>query len=163
MGQRDEIGIRGEALFTAAIMKFCGRKRPYFVSHFLGEKFKTLDFIVELLGVRKGSPYLFVQVKTTRRGYSESRDGKKLRVGVKQVDVCRMRDYPAPTYLVGIDEVGEKAFIISIDERTTTAISGMTTRYELDGPNLIILWNEVRSYWEQRDMKVRKSAFSVQE
>lgn len=58
MGQGDEIGKRGEAIFTAAIMKPCGRERPYFVPHFLGDKFRTLDFIVELVGVEDGSPYL---------------------------------------------------------------------------------------------------------
>ena len=149
MGQRDEIGTRGEAIFTTAIMDFCGRDRPYFVPHFLGDKFRTLDFIVELVGCEEGSPYLFVQVKTTRQGYSKSKAGTKLKVGMNEEDVIRMRDYPAPTYLVGIDE------------GSGGAISGMTTRYGLDGPNLKILWDEVNSYWQQRDMKVKKSAFST--
>jgi hypothetical protein len=161
MGQRDEIGTRGEAIFTAAIMNFCGRTRPFFITHFLGDKFRALDFIVELVGVRSTSPYLFVQVKTTRQGYTGSGGGKKLRVSVKREDVLRMRDYPAPTYLVGIDEVLEKAFIISIDERTQTSISGMTTRHELNARNLSILWYQVNGYWKRRDMKVRKSAFSI--
>jgi hypothetical protein len=161
MGQRDEIGTRGEAIFTAAIMNFCGRTRPFFITHFLGDKFRTLDFIVELVGATRTTSYFFVQVKTTRQGYRESRDGRSLRVSVKRKDVLRMKGYPAPTYLVGVDEVDERAYIVSIDERTGTSISGMTTQHELDAQNLRILWNEVNNYWQGRDMRVMQSAFSV--
>jgi hypothetical protein len=160
MGRRDEIGARGEALFTAAIMNFCGRPRPYFVSHFLGDKFKSLDFLVELVGADEGAPFLFVQVKTTTQGYTKRR-GRRLKVGLTREDVLRMRAYPAPTYLVGIDEVNEKAFILSIDENTRGRISGMSTEHELDCRNLKVLRDEVAAYWAARDMRVRRSAFSV--
>ena len=159
MGRRDEIGTRGEALFTAAIMNFCGRERPYFVSHFLGDKFQTLDFIVELVGVEEAALYFFVQVRTTRRGYSKG--GARLKVSLRKEAILRMRMYPAPTYLVGIDEVGKKAYILSIDEGSQASISGMPTKYELDCANLKKLWDEVNAYWESRDMRVRESVFSA--
>src|SRR5262249_32623268 len=146
MGQRDEIGIRGESIFNVRIMNFCGRGRPYFFSHFLGEKFKTLDFIVELLEPNQSAPYFFVQVRTTRQGYTTGEGPRKLKIRVEAEDVARMREYPAPTYLAGVDLNEERVFILSVDETSTGSISGVPTTYPLDCGNLKLLWDEVDAY-----------------
>jgi hypothetical protein len=57
MAASDDIGSRGEYLFSALIMNFCGRPVPYFRPRFLGEKARTLDFLVEL--VDAGDQLLF--------------------------------------------------------------------------------------------------------
>jgi hypothetical protein len=49
MAAQDDIGSRGEALFVARILNFCGRPLPYFRPRFLGEKARTLDYLVELV------------------------------------------------------------------------------------------------------------------
>ncbi|MHC5537940.1 DUF4365 domain-containing protein [Singulisphaera rosea] len=161
MGQRDEIGMRGEALFTAAIMSFCGRTRPYFVSHFLGDKFRTLDFIVELVDAEPGTPYLFVQVKTTTQGYTSGKGPKRLRIRLEAEDVTRMREYLAPTYLAGVDLNEERVFILSINEITTSSVSGMPTSFPSDCGNVKRLWEEVNAFWKARDMRMMSSVFSV--
>src|SRR5947209_14232604 len=109
----DDIGERGEAIFKAEIMDFCGRNRPYFRAHFLGAKFATLDYLVELLGAGARALYFFVQVKTTRLGCTK-RNPPRLKVKVTRTDVPRMALYPAPTYVIGIDEPPALAYIVSI-------------------------------------------------
>jgi hypothetical protein len=142
-------------------MRFCGRSRPYFVSHFLGDKFQTLDFIVELLDADQGTPYLFVQVKTTTQGYTPGKRPKRLKVRLEEDDVLRMRGFPAPTYLAGVDLIEERIFIVSIDETTKGPISGMPTIFPLDCGNLKLLWDEVNTYWKSRDMRMTSSVFST--
>ena len=43
------IGSRGEAIFAARVMNFCGRDLPYFDPHFLGDKFPVFDHIVNVV------------------------------------------------------------------------------------------------------------------
>src|SRR5438874_838005 len=117
MSSLDDIGNRGENLFRVLITAYCGRKRPYFRETFLGEKFKALDFMVHLVGVRSGLPYFFVQVKTTTTGYSSGKSGKRLRVKVTPRDVQRLKGIPAPTYVVGIDMKSGEGYLASIHER----------------------------------------------
>src|SRR5262249_26960619 len=102
MAARDEIGSRGEFIFCARIMDFCGRSLPYFRPHFLGEKAQTLDFFVELLDTGERTLFFFAQVKTTRKALT--RKDRRLRVEMAAADVRRASQVPAPTYLVGIDE-----------------------------------------------------------
>jgi hypothetical protein len=160
MASGDDIGGRGEAIFSVLITDFCGRSRPYFRPHFLGEKFPTLDFQVELLGAGARPPYFFVQVKTTRQGYT-TKGPRRLKIKVSQRDVRRMAAYPAPTYVVGIDEVGVAGYIACVRAGMASAISGLPARHPLDAGNLKRLWVEVKDYWEQRDMTQKASVFSI--
>src|SRR5262249_22579406 len=120
-----------------------------------------LDFIVELVGAKRGAPYLFAQVKATKLGCKTVGGERRLRVGLKKADALRMKAYPAPTYLVGVDEVEEKSYILSIDERVKSAVPEMPARHELNNTNLRVLWEEVDAYWRARDMRVKGSAFSL--
>src|SRR4051794_27024176 len=104
MPTKDDIGNRGEAIFKVRITDPHGpRKEPLFRPYPLGEKFPTLDFLVELVGVRAGRvAYFFAQVKATTRGLTR-RPPVRLNVRVSQEDIDRMLIYPGPTYVVGID------------------------------------------------------------
>src|SRR4051812_32205474 len=104
MAAQDDIGSRGEFIFCTRVMNFCGRNLPYFRPRFLGEKAQAFDYLVELVDATRGAPFFFVQVKTTRKGYTK---GQRLKVGMTAADVRRFSLFPAPTYLVGIDEPGE--------------------------------------------------------
>src|SRR5262245_19984595 len=84
---QDVIGDRGEALGFLALTERYGRKEPYFRPYYLGQKFPTVDFIVELINPGRGKPFFFVQVKTTSLGYTTARTGRRLRVHVSQEDV----------------------------------------------------------------------------
>src|SRR5580704_2442956 len=91
------------------ITQFCDAGKPFFRPHFLGEKFATLDYLVELITTTSGVQFFFAQVKSTRGGYT-MRGGRRLKVSVSERDYRRMVAYPAPTYLFGIDEPDERGY-----------------------------------------------------
>ncbi len=62
--------------------------------------------------------------------------------------------YPAPTYLVGIDKRQEEGYIVAILEGMTDSIPSLPTNFPLDAPNMRILWEEVRQFWQGRDMAI---------
>src|SRR5947209_4472161 len=99
MAAHDDIGSRGEAIFSVRITDFCGGSRPYFRPYFLGEKARTFDYLVQLVGAGRKTPFFFVQVKTTRLGYTKKHP-RRLRVSMPGIDVKRFSSLPAPTYLV---------------------------------------------------------------
>src|SRR5258708_24753697 len=106
MAERDDIGSRGEYLFCTRITAFCGRPRPSFRPYFLGEKAETIDFLVELIDAGDRTPFFFVQVRTTQKGYTRKAP-RRLKVGMSASEVELFALKPAPTYLVGIDEPAE--------------------------------------------------------
>lgn len=68
----DSIGQRGESIFYVVLTRLYGRSTPIFRPQFLGDKWPTVDFIVELTNYSGDIiPYFFVQVKTTREGYTK--------------------------------------------------------------------------------------------
>ena len=70
-----------------------------------------------------------------------------LKVQVKAKDVRAMLICPIPTYLIGVDEKAEIAYIVSIHGKITGGISSIPTAYPLGRDNLRILRDEVRAYW----------------
>src|SRR5262249_15613575 len=125
---------------------------PYFWPHYLGEKYETLDFLVELVDAGEKTPFFFVQVKSTRKAYTKTHTPPRLRVEVSETDVRRMAAYPAPTYVIGVQESEERAFIISVRTGMCEKISSITTAHELNCTTLKQLWDEVRAFWQGRDM-----------
>jgi hypothetical protein len=159
MNARDLTGKRGEFIASERLLDFCGNPLPYFDPHPLGEKFPTYDLLVELTGGSRSRPYFLAQVKSTRTG------GKKemtdLKVQLKAKDVRSMLACPIPTYLIGVDEKAEVAYIVSIHGKITGGISSIPTKYPLDRGNLKILRDEVRAYWKSLAVssKSKTSAF----
>src|SRR4051812_10131168 len=113
---------------------------PYFWPHYLGEKNETFDFLVELVDAGPKTPFFFVQVKSTRKDFTRTQKPPRLRVEVSEKDVRRMVAYPAPTYIVGVHEAEERAFVISVHGTMCEAISSITTAHELNGESLKRLW-----------------------
>jgi hypothetical protein len=161
MGIADFIGGRGEAIAFARLARVCraDSELPYFWPHYLGEKCETFDFLVELVDAGEKTPFFFVQVKTTRKGLTKSQMPPRLRIEVSDTDVRRMVAFPAPTYVVGVHEIEERAFIVSVHGTMAEAIPSITTAHELTPDTLRRLWEEVRAFWEVRDMSRSASAF----
>jgi len=157
----DVIGGRGEAIAFARLARVCRSDAdlPYFWPHYLGEKCETFDFLVELVDAGEKTPFFFVQVKTTRKELTKAQVPPRLRVEVADKDIRRMVAYPAPTYVVGVHESEERAFIISIHGAMAEAISSITTAHELTCDTLQRLWEEVRAFWQNRDMSRSASSF----
>lgn len=142
----DSIGDRGEAIFHVRITQRHSREGYLFRVRHLGEKWQTTDYLVELLDDGGGVvPFFFVQVKATRDGYVK-RTGR-LKVRVDAGSVARLASYPAPTYIVGIDEVLERAYVVSANGETLNRMPSLTTAYPLDESTLLRLRDEVRAFW----------------
>src|SRR5215217_7566340 len=90
----------------------------------------------------------FVQVKTTRQGYTE-RD-RRLKVTVAQHTVARLASIPAPTYVVGIDDVDGTGYIVSANGERLTNVASVPSHFPIDRQNRERLWREVLEYWSSR-------------
>jgi hypothetical protein len=142
-------------------MNLCGNQVPFFNPIFLGEKTEAVDYIVNLIGVQSATLFFFVQVKTTRLGYTANRANPRLRIKVSKKAIDRLKRYPAPTYLIGIDEIQAKSFIAAILDGMPGGLSSVSTRYPLNDENLRMLWHEVQDFWSRRDMRMSDSVFSA--
>lgn len=165
MGTSNLLGERGEACAFSRLTDFCrdGSDPAYFQPCFLGGKWKTFDFMVELIGAEKETPFFFVQVKTTQGEFTKTRNHPhpRLPVRLSKEEVLRMAAFPAPTYVIGVyaRKVPERAFIISVHGSMSSSISSITTAYELNRETLRKLWEEVRDFWGRRTMSRETSFF----
>ncbi len=161
MGITDLIGSRGEAIAYTRLTTICrDDDLPYFWPHCLGEKCPTFDFLVELVGAGEQTPFFFLQVKATRKRFTKTQTPPRLRVQVSDEDVRRMVAYPAPTYVIGVHEEQEQAFLISVHGDMRAGISSLTTAHELNCDTLRRLWDEVRAFWQGREMTRKASSFT---
>lgn len=155
----DDIGDWEQWLCCLLMTQICpGQTRPYFRVVLLGDKHPTFDLLVELLGKE---PYCFlVQVKSTRQGYRQGKKGRRLRVNVDWEDVQRMVASPIPAYVVGIDELQEIGYILSMNEARPSGLGGLPAKHLVDCGNLQFLWQEVHDFWASRkDMGLTGSRF----
>jgi hypothetical protein len=151
----DDIGDRGQHLLYLLLTELCGRDEPYFRPRFLGDKYPTFDFIVEV--VDYPAYFFFAQVKATTQGYTKEEN--RLLVQLDQADVDRMVACPAPTYLIGIDATRIGAgYLLSVNE-PRGHVASLTTRFRIDCSVLKDLRDEVVGYWKTRDMVLRGSRF----
>ena len=132
--------------------------RPYFLPHYLGEKCETFDFLVELVDAGETTPFFFAQVKATRRKFTRAQT-PRLPIKVLEKDIRRMAAFPAPTYVIGVHEDEERAFVVSVHGTMSNAIHSITTGHELSCETLKRLWDEVRGFWRSREMKRTTSLF----
>ena len=100
---------------------------------------------MELFSTGETVPYFLVQVKTTRTGYTP---GGRLKVGIGGDELKRLAAYPAPTYVVGIDEPAQRGYIVAANGESTSGFSGMCTEFPLTPDVLAQLHREVEAYWE---------------
>ena len=154
----DDIGDRGQWLFCLLLTQICpGRNEPYFRPRYLGDKYPTFDYLVELVGSE--AYFFFAQVRATRQGYRKGGGPRRLRVNVSWEDVQRMIASPVPAYVVGIDEPQEVGYLLSMNEPRQAGLGGLPARHPLDCGNLKWLWQEVRNFWASRNMVLTGSHF----
>jgi hypothetical protein len=140
------------------ITQICpGRNEPYFRPRFLGDKYPTFDYLVELVGSE--AYFFFVQVRSTRLGFRQGRGERRLRVNVDREDVQRMVASHIPSYVMGIDEPGGVAYLLSMNEPRQAGLGGLPTRHPLECGNLKRLWDEVQTFWASRNMLLENSHF----
>lgn len=155
---RNALGARGEAIFYVLMTEFHSEAGPIFRPQFLGDKWPTVDFIVELLGAGPGVPFFFVQVRTTRAGFTARQ--RRLKVRVSQQNLRRLSVLPAPTYVVGIDELGEMGYLVSANGESFSRMTSVPTVHPIDHHRREQLWHEVHEYWRARQMTGFRSVFA---
>lgn len=157
MSPKDHLGKRGESIAFVRLTEVCqANDLPYFLPHFLGDKAPLFDALVELVDAGKSTPLFFAQVKSTREGYQAN---GRLKVEVAKEDVEKMVKYPAPTYVIGVDEKQEKAYVVAVLGDMETKISSLSTAHPLNCGTLKMLWEEVRDYWKDKSMERKTSSF----
>lgn len=149
----DDIGSRGEAIFYALLTEFTLPHKPLFRPYFLGAKFPTLDFLVELIGTKKPGRYFFGQVKATTLGYTSRL--RRLKAQLPIADTRRMLMFPAPTYVFGIDERMKQGYILSVNEGRPRKYTILPTTYPHVRENLNLLWKELNDFWIVRTWNSR--------
>lgn len=154
---RNAIGERGEVIFQTLITKFDEKPKPRFRPGFLGDKWETVDFFVELVDAPSPKPYFFVQVKTTQQGFTKREN--RLKVQIKKDSIADLAAYPAPTYVVGIDEPNEDGWLLAVTGQTQRRISSLPTEHPINPFNRERLYEEVLSYWQGQNPNPLVSSF----
>ncbi|HEX8904153.1 MAG TPA: hypothetical protein VF771_04885 [Longimicrobiaceae bacterium] len=143
-GERDLVAARGEALFCVlATRQHATRGFLFDIPRHLGEKKRSVDYFVELFEPGDVAAFFLAQVKTTREGYTRD---NRLKVAVSRADLERLATYPAPTYVVGIDIVEQRGYIVAATGATRAGFSSMCTDYPLTPNTLAILRDEVEAF-----------------
>lgn len=143
MSTSDALGDRGEAILYTILTTFHGSK-PLFRPVFLGAKWAVADFAVELLG--QPGAFFLIQVKTTEQGMNTK---KRLKVSVTKERYNALASTAVPTYIVGVDNPAETAYISAALQPRKAKLSSLTTRYSLR-ESLVRqrLFDEVQAFWQ---------------
>jgi hypothetical protein len=151
------VGARGERIFELAITDFSQFRYPLFRPAFLGDKWPTIDYYVELCGVANSSPYFLAQVKATQAAIQANAQMLDIKVEISKCE--RLFRLPGPTYLIGVHEPTSKAYVLSVHTKPVRGIYHIPLAYELTPPNLKLLYEEVRDYWKAGHTKPIRSHF----
>ncbi len=157
----NEIGKRGESIFSTIISRYIHPDGFLLDPTFLGDKFPTVDFYIHLLAFANIKGFFFASVKTTTTGYNA--DQSKLKVVVDKTEITELSKYRVPVYLFGIDEKAETGYFICANSLTITEnLNGIPTLFQVNAGNLRLLWQEVSDYWNnQKEMTKFVSHFNM--
>jgi hypothetical protein len=150
------VGDRGESIFELAITDYSMFPRPLFRPAFLGDKWPSVDYLVELVGVRGITPFIFIQVKATATPLTSN----QLELALPWNKKGRLARIPGPPYLVGVHEPTKRAFIRAVNDDADRGAYTIPVTHELTPANLLVLYDEVKEFWSRQDFKPRQSAFA---
>lgn len=156
-GLSDVVGSRGEMIFELAITDYSQFRSPLFRPAFLGAKWPTIDYYVELLGVANASPFFFAQVKAITEPVQVN--ATALEIKMERAKCERLFRVPGPTYLIGVHEPIRKAFVFSVHTLPAQGIYRILLAHELTPTNLKLLHKEVRDFWRSGPTKPVRSHF----
>jgi len=83
------VGFRGEKVVELCLTNYESFAAPLFRPGFLGDKWPTIDFYVELLTVRRRTPYFFWADQSHQKRRLDD-DFNKRRISTKRRDVERL-------------------------------------------------------------------------
>ncbi|MEB3218232.1 MAG: DUF4365 domain-containing protein [Nostocales cyanobacterium 94392] len=132
-------------IFVALMTEAHSDDGAIFNIRFLDDKLPHVDCIVELIGQRNFLPFCFIQLKSTKTGYTKK--DKRLKVKVSQESINGLSLYPAPTYIIGIDENEETGYIVSANGENLSSMASIITDFPINKSNRGTLWNEINDFW----------------
>lgn len=132
-------------IFVALMTEAHSDDGAIFNIRFLDDKLPHVDCIVELVGQKDYIPFCFVQLKSTKTGYTKK--DNRLKVKFSQESISGLSLYPAPTYIVGIDEKEETGYLVSANGENLSAMASILTDFPINISNRGMLWNEVNDFW----------------
>lgn len=158
----DQIGDIGELLAAVALSRpVLGRyRRPLFKPTHLGGKYPAADFLVDALSATgECAGFFFVQVKSTTRG-GQVAAGRRLPLSVEAGKLERLGRLPAPTYVVGVDTLGERAYVAAAFGREAVRTGGLTMAHPLASESVRIgLYREVVAHWSHPGRRPTRTRF----
>lgn len=157
MGISDAIGQRGEWICHLRLTTLID-EAPLFRPVFLGDKWPAVDLLVELVApTPKGRRGMFcAQIKSTRQGYQPNGRLKIPALALEKVEA--LAAYPLPRYVLGVDEPGERVYIIAA-QGTLAGMSSMSQAHELTRERLVCLHREVQMHCDAQAPLGRWSEF----
>lgn len=157
---REAVGRRGEAIVTNLLTRMHGRAAPFFRPLFMGDKTPVIDFFVELISEAENvAPFFLVQVKATTQGYTRHHP-IRLKARVSSRTVSDLVKYPAPTFVIGVDEQNEVSFILAVVDGGLAQLSSFPTSYSLaDLVTIQGLYDEVMAFWQTNAADFTASRF----
>jgi hypothetical protein len=160
LATNDQIGRLAELIAATDLSRpVRGRyRRPLFRAIPLGDKYPTIDILVDVLGRNDVSlGFFFVQVKGTTM--STPAHGR-LPVGVALDRYNKLVRIPAPTYLIGVDVSAETAYLVAAHRPRKADVFTITKAFCLreDGVK-IQLCQEVLAFWEAHKPMLQQTRF----
>lgn len=116
----NRIGKRGENIFATTISRNVASRGFLFDPTFLGEKFPTIDFHVDLLQYPYRA-FFYASVKITTLGYYPGNERIKITIGKEEV--AELGKFLTPAYIIGIDETQEKGYLISVNNLNSSSFN----------------------------------------
>lgn len=84
-----------------------------------------------------------------------------LRVQVSADSIARLGRYTAPTYVIGVDEVNERAILKAAIAGATDGFSRFPTTFPIeDERTLVTLYDEVLTFWQNHPTIFASSHFT---
>ncbi|NYE61250.1 hypothetical protein FHW58_002457 [Duganella sp. 1224] len=146
---QNAIGERGESIFFTRITALHG-PRPLFKPAFLGDKWAVADYAIELVG--HPGRYFLVQVKATTNGVNAMGN---LKAQVEHFRYQKLVNAWIPTYVVGVDDSTEEAYVCAT-RPLKGGLSSIKTSFPLRDPIVRQqLYDEVLAFWKKAAGKGR--------
>ncbi|HEY2858634.1 MAG TPA: hypothetical protein VGJ21_09475 [Terracidiphilus sp.] len=153
------MGFRGEKILELGLTDYQTFAQPLFRPGFLGDKWPSVDFYVELLHVQGRKPFFLAQAKSTAGALSPH--DRAIRISSKKKDIAGLLQIPGPTYIFGIHEPSRRVFVRSVHRGTPVrAITRIPMSHELTPRNLRKLYDEVQAFWKSPNHKPQSSVFA---
>lgn len=142
----DLIGLQGEYIFAKFIIDSNDGGVSLMRPVFLGDKFPTIDFFVELVNYTDKKCFFFATIKTTRSRHSNS--SKTIKVNLKKEEIQQLNKIRAPVYLFAIDGLTETGYFICANRLDSSKnLNSIPITHQLNEINIRCLCNEVAAYW----------------